>query len=656
MKKSSKPAGKKSKLEPLSIREALSSPAVEGMFSFLDIRPEELLHARALSEVVPQAASALDGSGFPAPIASTATNVSPTAAPAGLNPSPGLELHADPGSILQSLHDPPKAAEEHQQDKEADSTPGHELDNCPGLELDEGPAIARTYDPGLTMDSINGVVKIRNLHTTKDDITSYRPGHEYIVSPGMPLTTDPGLALTNTPGLAFNNQPGLRYRAITVDSQSPTASDATDSMVQDANQSGATFTHPPSDQIDARPGTAFNEKPGNIKSSFNASPGIELAVPDDYRSLLVREVRYTVRRARLVQDGHTANEQKLYEYLWAHGVPYDEVSRRISIGFRTLAEKVRLARASAQKNLRALIQKLAVQVIEDFDVASSKPPTYRVFNYSHILERRESAGMSLYVRRTQAVRFVDSNGKEIRSEKYRAPGLEVDTMPGQELRASPGPILLPQPGDNYSHGPGPKLRPQLREEELQRNTTERTSSTATIVPSLLITALQRISPSFDDPAAELLWAECRSRIADCTGEEVAYYAETKAAVLRTGKIQNPVGFLITAVPKCFEGESFRQFRLEQTRLKEEQRRREEEERQRQQAVEAEINEFRREEEARQKAEQVLPTLSGEERKALYEQARADLSAKGYKATGPTLEKLVHERVIRNLAKRIISEA
>jgi hypothetical protein len=39
-------------------------------------------------------------------------------------------------------------------------------------------------------------------------------------------------------------------------------------------------------------------------------------------------------------------------------------------------------------------------------------------------------------------------------------------------------------------------------------------------------------------------------------------------MIRAGRISNPVGFLLTAVPKCFSGDTFRFFREEQGRLRE----------------------------------------------------------------------------------------
>ena len=98
------------------------------------------------------------------------------------------------------------------------------------------------------------------------------------------------------------------------------------------------------------------------------------------------------------------------------------------------------------------------------------------------------------------------------------------------------------------------------------------------------------------------------------------------------------------------------FRRERARLKEEHERREDEERLKQAQWEAEAELYRRLEGARGKAEQLLPTLSEERRNALYDEARADYAARRYKAVGSVRDKILNERVIDLLAKRILAEA
>jgi hypothetical protein len=788
MKKSSKSPARRTKLEPLSIHEALSSPAVEGMFSFLDIRPEELLQARPLAALVPNAGSGTDPSP-PAPLPSVSdldlrtdqgghiNDPSPgigfDAGPGPASPSPGLtgntsdptyshDLNSRPGLDMHSV---PGAA--------AINIPASVMNTRPGLELSHSPELGTIGGPGLVAGtSPSGSAPEREPSTVwpipseparePGSIVNQGPGLESSPTPGRELTGSPGLESNTSPGdfglerepsavqpigarhvqwpgpiinpspgleLGHGHGPELTCSAGLEPATSPggLGLEREPSAVQPIGAKdvqgpgsiinpspGLESAHSPDRRLAGTPGLQANtngaraasgpESPRsqpmaartramddlperlllpsenaleravgmtprlelNVGSGLGISqregnddiPALEFASQHEEHSLLISQVRYTVRRARLVQDGHTSNEQKLYEYLWTHGVPYDEVSRAVSIGFRTLAEKVRLARASAQKNLRALFQKLALEIIEGFDVASSKPPTYRVFNYSQILKRREAAGMTWYVRRTQAVRFVDSQGREIFPVQANRPGPELHSGPGPRLQHGAGPNVVPDPGHKFNPTPGPELGPQCREEVREKKSNQKTSSTSSLIPPDLISSLQSQSllPSIDEEAVFLLWSECKSRVPDCTPAEVLHFANLKSAILRTGKIQNPVGFLITAVPKCFEGETFQHFRREQARLKEEQRRREEEERRKQQAIEEELDQYRRQEEAEGKAEHVLPTLSEEERKNLYDEARTQLRARGYKAEHWVMEQTIQRTVIRNLAKRILAEA
>jgi hypothetical protein len=61
----------------------------------------------------------------------------------------------------------------------------------------------------------------------------------------------------------------------------------------------------------------------------------------------------------------------------------------------------------------------------------------------------------------------------------------------------------------------------------------------------------------DDDVARRLITECRRRAPDATVDEIREFIQEKATLtIRNPHIRNPSGFLITAVPLCFEGESF----------------------------------------------------------------------------------------------------
>ena len=82
------------------------------------------------------------------------------------------------------------------------------------------------------------------------------------------------------------------------------------------------------------------------------------------------------------------------------------------------------------------------------------------------------------------------------------------------------------------------------------------------LPAIVVTALRQYVSDVDDDAASQLWRRCTENAQDASPEEVAHVIHLKAS--KTG-IRTPLGFLLTAVPKCFIGDSFRQFRDERAR-------------------------------------------------------------------------------------------
>ena len=116
---------------------------------------------------------------------------------------------------------------------------------------------------------------------------------------------------------------------------------------------------------------------------------------------------YPIREMKRARDAHTRAEQQVYEYLWGKGLPLDGVSRTITIGFGTLAQEIRLSESNARINTRSLVAKLAMEEFAQYVCERSVGRTYRIFDEEEIARRRREAGLTWYMRRTQAVVFVD---------------------------------------------------------------------------------------------------------------------------------------------------------------------------------------------------------------------------------------------------------
>ena len=118
--------------------------------------------------------------------------------------------------------------------------------------------------------------------------------------------------------------------------------------------------------------------------------------------------RSRVKRAQVVEDGHSLAEQEVYRTLWKVGAPEGddpEASRTVRIGYDRLAGLVRLSWVTVKANLRSLEKKLSIEVVAAEDSANREGKQYRVYSNAAIWARRQSAGL-LWVRRTRGVELL----------------------------------------------------------------------------------------------------------------------------------------------------------------------------------------------------------------------------------------------------------
>ena len=359
------------------------------------------------------------------------------------------------------------------------------------------------------------------------------------------------------------------------------------------------------------------------------------------------------------QDAHTPTEQLMYEFLWKTAAPKDDASRIITIGLGGIMRALGLSKNGARAALRSLIKKLAVEEQRTYRCEDHTAITYRVLSYQEILRQRKERGMTWYMKRTQAVIFVDPTS----GLPFESPALTPNIASGSDIEPasnhtpdsgqSPawGSNNAPAPTPRYDRDPGSEYAPLYRESSERNLFREKASSksSSTSPPTFveLTQGLLQIFPFIDNEAITILWAECKARAADCTTEEVLYFSHKKAAICRNGKIQNPIGFLLAAVPKCFDGQAFTNFREEQTKLKEAERKSEEGKREEAQRL---AEETRREQESYHRAEERLQALGKLEYDALYTMAEKEL-----KVLVPKLALWTPEARQQNIRSRMIAE-
>jgi hypothetical protein len=266
---------------------------------------------------------------------------------------------------------------------------------------------------------------------------------------------------------------------------------------------------------------------------------------------------YNVHRCCLAQDGHSRSEQLIYDILWKSGKPepLDDTFRFARISMNELAEipALRMTQKNLRIALQRLVEKLSIEEAQAFNPKAKSARVWKVFSYKSILERRRLAGME-WVVRDRGVRFVDKTTPVITTPVVI--GADITTP---VITTKTTPVITGQTTGVVMR-PHTLLGLNIREEHK-----ETTSSSFPCVTAAFLAALGRA----DDNAVARIVTACRAVVPDATEEEISHFLRTEAArFYKNPRIHNLSGLMITQVPKCFEGESFRLFREAQHQVKE----------------------------------------------------------------------------------------
>lgn len=268
--------------------------------------------------------------------------------------------------------------------------------------------------------------------------------------------------------------------------------------------------------------------------------------------------KWKLHRCSTVQDGHSANEQLLYEMLWrsAKAITLDE--RLLAISREDMASQTRITVRNVKGVLDRLIEKLAIDRVIEPNSFGRAAATYRIHSYRAILDRRRKAGLE-WVTRANGVKFIASKTAEDLLSRPKFTQGDVNQPAGSI--------------DGLS-----RETASLDEIALVNTATAAVSmDTRSTVPRDLGIGLRKINPAFDAAAAARLWRECQARVPDCTVEEVLHLSTLKTAEICKHKhTRNTIGLLLISVPEFFGSTIVDKFReekrnqlLEEVRIAEE---------------------------------------------------------------------------------------
>jgi hypothetical protein len=243
-----------------------------------------------------------------------------------------------------------------------------------------------------------------------------------------------------------------------------------------------------------------------------------------------------VKPIRDVQDSLTLAGQVLYKAMY--GVPDGARSKSCTKGYRQLAAETHLDKDTVRDLISEFKDKGIVRETGTYDPDTRSSKTYEILSYKAILQIWRDANLLFVTTGRQRPMFCTAQGDL----------LTLRPTVGLEPRASrrtDGKLDRPTVGR-------PTTAPTARSEVAPGARQQVTE---------VIQALQQITGTpVDQEAADRLILNCRTAAPDCTIEEIIEFAWSKAFLCRSRKIENPIGFLITQVPKHFQGEALQAYR------------------------------------------------------------------------------------------------
>ena len=278
---------------------------------------------------------------------------------------------------------------------------------------------------------------------------------------------------------------------------------------------------------------------GDFKTATVAAPAtVVMSIPQSLWLTETGEVvpASRVKRIRLAQDVLSPAEEAVYDTLWGvRGGPREEREgyRIAQAGYDYLMKRTRLSKKTIQRIVDRLIDKGFIAIDKPADIYQRTSTVYKVFTYRTVLDRQAERG-----------RFhVAKIGPGFVYVREVATGANLPTVVGSDVAT--GPAAATETGVNENQttvAVGTTKR-------IEQNIVSASTSPPAEVRELKARLEQYLGPIDDDATRQLL-ALCRRRASDCTVEEIAYFVGYKMRSLSS--IHNPVGFILTAVPRHFE--------------------------------------------------------------------------------------------------------
>ena len=284
-----------------------------------------------------------------------------------------------------------------------------------------------------------------------------------------------------------------------------------------------------------------------------------------------------VKRIRLAQDVINSAEESVYDTLWTAKIQTGEreASRVVQAGYDYLVKRTRLSKKTIQRIVAKLIDKDFIAIERPADIYQRTSTVYRVFSYKAVLDHHLQRGRChvakigpgfSYVRPMEDPRRSSSNSAQL-GPIYSATQAHLSTVDTSDTSTVVKTVTSPLANRAID------TVPELDASTVVRETTtfigNSTLGNRTPSSSAIYQVLNKYG-TVDDDIVDRLIKNCKQQAPDCTEEEIIHFIEEKGSLVRVkdSRIYSPIGFLLTAVPKCLSGEAFRFHREEEMKRRE----------------------------------------------------------------------------------------
>lgn len=284
-----------------------------------------------------------------------------------------------------------------------------------------------------------------------------------------------------------------------------------------------------------------------------------------------------VKRIRLAQDVINSAEESVYDTLWTAKIQTAEreASRVVQAGYDYLVKRTRLSKKTIQRIVAKLIDKDFIAIERPADIYRRTSTVYRVFSYKAVLDHHLQRGRChvakigpgfSYVRPMEDPRRSGVNSAQL-SPTNSATRVDLSTVgtfhTSTVVNANTSPLA------NRAIDTVPELDASTVVHETTTFIGKSTLGNKTSSSSAIYQVLNKYG-AVDDDIVDRLIKSCKQQAPDCTDEEIIHFIEEKGSLVRVkdSRIYSPIGFLLTAVPKCLSGEAFRFYREEEMKHRE----------------------------------------------------------------------------------------